>query len=114
MGRAEGRVESSRGGRAMIVIFFLIPLSIVMASFFLIAFIWAVRSGQYEDTGTPSMRLLTEDPRQPDSSKTSSVTAGPERVGSPRRGDRSGSNTLGRLGEPSLPSLTNALQTKRD
>jgi cbb3-type cytochrome oxidase maturation protein len=50
----------------MIVIFFLIPLSIVMASIFLIAFIWAVRSGQYEDTGTPSMRLLTEDPRLPD------------------------------------------------
>jgi cbb3-type cytochrome oxidase maturation protein len=48
----------------MIVIFLLIPLSVVVASLFLGAFIWAVRSGQYEDTCTPSMRLLLED-RQP-------------------------------------------------
>ena len=34
------------------------------------AFIWAVRSGQYEDTCTPSMRLLTEEreANQPDDS----------------------------------------------
>jgi len=41
----------------------LIPLSVVIAAVFLIAFIWAVRSGQYEDTGTPALRLLTEEPR---------------------------------------------------
>lgn len=72
----------------MIVIFFLIPLSIVMASLFLMAFVWAVRSGQYEDTGTPSMRLLTEDPRQPDKCKASTVTAVLGKAGLPRRGDR--------------------------
>jgi cbb3-type cytochrome oxidase maturation protein len=42
----------------MTVIFLLIPLSVVIATGFLGAFIWAVRSGQYEDTCTPSMRLL--------------------------------------------------------
>jgi cbb3-type cytochrome oxidase maturation protein len=47
----------------MIVIFLLIPLSIVIAICFLAAFIWAVRSGQYEDTCTPSMRLLLEEKR---------------------------------------------------
>lgn len=47
----------------MIVIFLLIPLSIVIAVCFLAAFIWAVRSGQYEDTCTPSMRLLMEEKR---------------------------------------------------
>ena len=47
----------------MIVIFLLIPLSIVIALCFLGAFIWAVRSGQYEDTCTPSMRLLLEEKR---------------------------------------------------
>lgn len=47
----------------MIVIFLLIPLSIVIAICFLSAFIWAVRSGQYEDTCTPSMRLLMEEKR---------------------------------------------------
>lgn len=45
----------------MSVIFLLIPLSIVIAACFFAAFIWAVRSGQYEDTCTPSMRLLTEE-----------------------------------------------------
>ena len=45
----------------MSVIFFLIPISVVFAAAFLAAFIWAVRSGQYEDTCTPSMRLLTEE-----------------------------------------------------
>lgn len=54
----------------MIVIFLLIPLSIVIAVAFLGAFIWAVRSGQYEDTCTPAMRVLLEEktmepPRRP-------------------------------------------------
>jgi cbb3-type cytochrome oxidase maturation protein len=45
----------------MIIIFVLIPLSILLAAIFLSAFIWAVRSGQYEDTCTPSMRLLLDE-----------------------------------------------------
>ena len=48
----------------MIVILLLIPLSIIIAAGFLAAFIWAVRSGQYEDTCTPSMRLLLEEKRE--------------------------------------------------
>jgi cbb3-type cytochrome oxidase maturation protein len=48
----------------MSVIFLLIPLSIVVATFFLIAFIWAVRSGQYEDTLTPAMRVLLDETTQ--------------------------------------------------
>ena len=42
----------------MTVIFLLIPLSVVIATGFLGAFIWAVRSGQDQDTCTPAMRLL--------------------------------------------------------
>ena len=45
----------------MSIIFLLIPLSVVIAAGFLFAFIWAVRSGQYEDTCTPAMRLLIQD-----------------------------------------------------
>ena len=56
----------------MSVIFLLIPLSIVIAVCFLCAFIWAVRSGQYEDTCTPSMRLLLEEKRSGDKSKSNS------------------------------------------
>jgi cbb3-type cytochrome oxidase maturation protein len=45
----------------MSILFLLIPLSVVVAGGFLLAFIWAVKSGQYEDTCTPAMRLLTEE-----------------------------------------------------
>lgn len=46
----------------MIVIFLLVPLSILIAGVFLGGFIWAVRSGQFEDTCTPAMRPLMEEP----------------------------------------------------
>ena len=45
----------------MIIIFILIPVSIVIAACFLGAFVWAVRSGQYDDTCTPAMRVLLEE-----------------------------------------------------
>ena len=45
----------------MIVIYFLIGCSIVIATGFLIAFIWAMRSGQNDDLETPAMRMLFDD-----------------------------------------------------
>ncbi len=45
----------------MSVLFILIPVSLAFATAFLGVFIWAVRSGQFEDTGTPSLRLLADD-----------------------------------------------------
>lgn len=45
----------------MSVLFLLIPLSIVLAGLFLWGFFWAVRSGQYDDTHTPSLRVLVDD-----------------------------------------------------
>jgi len=42
----------------MSAIFFLIILGIVVAGGFLIAFIWAVKSGQYDDDYSPSVRIL--------------------------------------------------------
>lgn len=46
----------------MSVVFVLVFAAIVMAGAFLIAFIWSVKNGQYEDTYTPSVRILFEDP----------------------------------------------------
>jgi cbb3-type cytochrome oxidase maturation protein len=46
------------------VLALLIMASLAMGITFLIGFIWAVRSGQYEDTCTPSMRILTEEAGQ--------------------------------------------------
>ena len=45
----------------MSVIIILILASLTVALLFLAGFVWAVRSGQYEDTLTPSMRVLAED-----------------------------------------------------
>jgi cbb3-type cytochrome oxidase maturation protein len=44
----------------MEVILILITLSLLLALGFLGAFLWAVLSNQYEDTYTPSMRILLE------------------------------------------------------
>ncbi len=56
----------------MTVIYVLIALSLSMAVGFLVAFLWAVRTGQYDDTHTPSMRMLFDN-RPP--SKRSSTTS---------------------------------------
>jgi len=59
----------------MSVILILILASLVVAAAFLGAFIWAVKSGQFEDTCTPAMRILSEDeapkPDQPAEAKVS-------------------------------------------
>ncbi|MBC6990529.1 cbb3-type cytochrome oxidase assembly protein CcoS [Hymenobacter jejuensis] len=45
----------------MTIIFLLIGISLSVALIFLGAFLWAVRTGQYEDDYTPSVRMLFED-----------------------------------------------------
>lgn len=45
----------------MEVIFILIAISLLTAGGFLAAFFWAVRNGQYDDTYSPSVRILFED-----------------------------------------------------
>ncbi|MDP8208539.1 MAG: cbb3-type cytochrome oxidase assembly protein CcoS [Candidatus Electryonea clarkiae] len=45
----------------MTIIILLIGASLLIATGFLIAFIWAVRNGQYEDKYTPSVRILLDD-----------------------------------------------------
>ena len=47
--------------KGMSVIYLLISISIVVAVAFLYAFIRAVRSGQYDDDYTPSVRMLFDD-----------------------------------------------------
>jgi cbb3-type cytochrome oxidase maturation protein len=45
----------------MSVILILILASLAVALAFLAGFIWAVKAGQFEDTCTPAMRILSED-----------------------------------------------------
>ncbi|MCC5946258.1 MAG: cbb3-type cytochrome oxidase assembly protein CcoS [Bernardetiaceae bacterium] len=63
----------------MQIIFILIGVSLLVAVGFLTAFLWSVKSGQYEDTTTPGMRILFEnDERQQNDDGTESATAGGE------------------------------------
>jgi cbb3-type cytochrome oxidase maturation protein len=52
------------------VLIVLIFFSILVAGGFLTAFLWSVKSGQYDDDYTPSVRMLFDDP--PSSENTSS------------------------------------------
>ncbi len=48
----------------MNVIIVLISISIIVAGGFLAAFLWAVRSGQYDDTYSPSVRMLFDEKKK--------------------------------------------------
>lgn len=45
----------------MSVIYILLAISIAVAIVFFVAFIFAVKRGQYDDSYTPSVRMLFED-----------------------------------------------------
>jgi len=56
----------------MSIIIILICVSICVAAIFLLAFLWAVKNGQYEDDYTPSVRMLFDD-ENPNSQTTDKV-----------------------------------------
>lgn len=39
----------------------LIPMALFLGSFFVFLFIWATKSGQFDDLDTPSKRMLFDD-----------------------------------------------------
>ncbi len=43
------------------IIYIMLVVSLVVALFFLGSFLWAIKTGQYEDDYTPSVRILFED-----------------------------------------------------
>ena len=45
----------------MSIIYMLLTISVIIAIVFFIAFIFSVKKGQYDDTYTPSVRMLFED-----------------------------------------------------
>lgn len=45
----------------MSILFALIPLAMLLLGVAVWAFFWAVRSGQFEDLDTPSVRILLDD-----------------------------------------------------
>ncbi|WP_046371131.1 cbb3-type cytochrome oxidase assembly protein CcoS [Flavihumibacter petaseus] len=51
----------------MAVILLLLAASISVAAVFLIAFIWAMKDGQFEDDISPASRILFDDNQKPNS-----------------------------------------------
>jgi cbb3-type cytochrome oxidase maturation protein len=45
----------------MNILYVLVPLALVLAGAGVWAFYWSVRTGQYDDTDTPAIRVLMED-----------------------------------------------------
>lgn len=56
------------------VIYIMLAVSAIVAVFFFVAFIVAVKSGQYDDSYTPSVRMLFEDELVKDKSDKSILT----------------------------------------
>lgn len=50
----------------MSVLFVLIGVSMLVAGGFLFGFLWAVKKGQYDDSYSPSVRILFEDEERKD------------------------------------------------
>lgn len=60
----------------MSVIYILLAVSVVVALVFFVAFIFAVRKGQYDDSYTPSVRMLFDDElvKKPSSKSVKPIT----------------------------------------
>ena len=45
----------------MVVIYFMVPLALLISLSGLFGFIWATKNGQYDDVETPALRMLNDD-----------------------------------------------------
>lgn len=49
----------------MNILYFLIPLGLLLLGLAVAAFFWAVRSGQFDDLETPAMSVVMDDDTRP-------------------------------------------------
>ena len=62
----------------MSALFILIFISMIVAGFFLVLFLLAVKKGQYEDDYTPSVRMLFDDvSSEPTNDQTKTINPQP-------------------------------------
>lgn len=50
----------------MKVIIILLSVSLIVAVFFLVAYLWSVKNGQFDDDYSPAHRILFDDLKKPD------------------------------------------------
>lgn len=58
----------------MSAMFVLIGFSLIVAVGFLVAFLWSVKNGQYDDDYTPSVRILFDSINNQKNKKTKNTT----------------------------------------
>lgn len=58
----------------MSIIYMMLAVSVIVALIFFVAFIFAVNRGQYDDTYTPSIRMLFEDELVDENSEKKPIT----------------------------------------
>lgn len=63
----------------MTAMYLLIAFSLVIATGFVLAFVWAIRSGQYDDKYTPSVRVLFDDERPVPNNKDQKLESLPDK-----------------------------------
>jgi cbb3-type cytochrome oxidase maturation protein len=51
------------------ILYILIPLSVVLVAVIVTAFLWAIRSGQFDDLDGPAHRILLDDDERQESSQ---------------------------------------------
>ena len=57
-------IQTQSEALVMSALFLLLFISICIALVFLVAFLWSVKKGQYDDDYTPSVRMLFDDTKQ--------------------------------------------------
>ena len=45
----------------MAVLYIVVPLALIIAAIAVLAFVWSVKGGQFDDLDTPAMRILHDD-----------------------------------------------------
>lgn len=68
----------------METIFVLLPLALLIAAIAVGFFVWAARTGQFDDLDTPAVRILFDD-EEPRHSPSRSASGGPGEGGDPTR-----------------------------
>lgn len=54
-------MHRTRVGIELDIVFALLPLSLILVVIAIVGYIWAVRSGQFDDLDTPALRVVLDE-----------------------------------------------------
>lgn len=69
----------------MDILYILIPLSVVLVAIIVMVFLWAIRSGQFDDLEGPAHRILLDDDERPESPQPGSESGDDRKAGAGSR-----------------------------